>query len=249
MGRLHLHQRTFRAARHLAGYTIAELVVVTAIIGILTTVVVINQSSFSRTIILKSTVADIALTLRNAQVFGVSSRSAKDSSNNYVNNAPYGVDFSSATPSAYTFFADTDPSAATKGGVNQTPATKSGDGYYCPTGAGGACGTGVDSGAQTYSLNNGMTIKNVCVLTTDTGNPNYCWNSGANNTLKHLSIQFTRPNPTASFYATDNNNARITGATFVSACVVVESPQGTTRSLAVNSLGQITLLGATDPCP
>src|SRR3989344_4714141 len=85
-------------------FTLIELLVVTAIIGVLSLVVVVNQGSFNRTFMLANTSYDIALTLRNAQTFGMGSRSRDGSE-----NAGYGIHFDKNTPKSFILFADIFP--------------------------------------------------------------------------------------------------------------------------------------------
>ncbi len=210
-----------------AGFTIVELVVVAAIIAVLSIVVILGQSSFSRTILLSTTAADIALTLRNAQIYGIGSRTI-----GVVSNAGYGLDFDSAAPGSFVFFADTDPAAACVR-PNCTP----GNGYFI---------SGADSLVQTFTLNNRMEISNFCAFTLMPAT-SYCKTGGANST-QHLSIVFTRPNTTAVF-GVGNVGAGATttgGVPFTVACVKVSSPEGATRSLFVNQVGEIS---ATSTCP
>jgi len=220
---------------------VIELVVVTAIIGILSTVVIVSQGSFSRTILLKNTAADIALSLRSAQVFGIGSQSTS----NFETNAPYGIDFSSAGTNSYIFFADTAPSVAYKASTSGTPsnpASKSGDGVYCPTsGYPTECSNSnkrPDVAVQTYTLNNGMTIDNFCAYV---GASKYCKTGGTTSGMTHLSITFTRPNPSAAFKVLDGAGATVV-ASFDQACITVKSPAQVQRAILVTAIGQITLI-------
>lgn len=75
------------------GFTLVELLISIAIVGIVTSIVLVKYGSFDSTVLLKSLAYEIALTLREAQVRSVSvSRSA----NSF--DYPYGVTFSVATP-------------------------------------------------------------------------------------------------------------------------------------------------------
>lgn len=57
------------------GFTLLEVIVVVAIFGIMTTIVIFNYSNFSSKVILTNMAYEIALTTRQAQVFGLGARS------------------------------------------------------------------------------------------------------------------------------------------------------------------------------
>jgi len=59
-----------------AGFTLLEVMVVVAIFGIMTAVVVFNYANFSSKVILTNMAYEIALTTRQAQVFGLGARSS-----------------------------------------------------------------------------------------------------------------------------------------------------------------------------
>lgn len=88
-----------------AGFTLIELLVVSAIIVILTTVLLLRQSSFDSSTILRSVAYSVALSVRQAQVYGTSVLGS--SSGGTVKYASaYGIYFNKSTPSSYTLFAD-----------------------------------------------------------------------------------------------------------------------------------------------
>ncbi len=80
------------------GFTLVELLISVAIIGLVTTVVLVRNGSFQGTVLLKSAAYEIALSLREAQIKSVSSTRSSGSF-----NYPYGLTF---TPSqaSYTAF-------------------------------------------------------------------------------------------------------------------------------------------------
>ncbi len=59
-----------------AGFTLVELIVVVAIMVTISSVVLVNYSKFGGTILLRNLVYDVALTIREAQLYGISGRSA-----------------------------------------------------------------------------------------------------------------------------------------------------------------------------
>lgn len=86
------------------GFTFLELLVSIAIVAIISSVVVANYWSFSRNIELKDLTYEVALTLRQAQVFGVNVKMFEG-----VFDLGYGVHFdNSYSGTKYILFADKD---------------------------------------------------------------------------------------------------------------------------------------------
>lgn len=206
------------------------MIVVTAIIGILSIIVFVGQADFSRSLLLANTASDIALSLRNAQVYGIGSRSTGG-----VRNAGYGLYFASANPASFIFFADTDPAPSMTSchptNKPNSPAAQPGDCAYT---------SALDTLVQTFTLNNGMKIDNFCVYE-NTG-AKYCVSEGPS-LLTQMAIVFTRPNTSALIRA---GTGGWFGGVWQNACIRVASPQGTTRSILVTQTGAIT---KTASCP
>lgn len=93
-------------ARHMSaaqrGFTLIELLVVTGILIIITGLVLANHSRFGGKILLENLAYDMALTVRQAQVYGISVRSF--GTNNFA--AGYGMHFATAADTSYVLFAD-----------------------------------------------------------------------------------------------------------------------------------------------
>lgn len=85
------------------GFTIAELIVVVAIFVIISGIVLINQNRFSSNIAIQNLAYQIALAVRQAQVYGLSVRSGNTSSNF---DSSFGVNFRSDSPNSFTFYSD-----------------------------------------------------------------------------------------------------------------------------------------------
>lgn len=142
---------------------------VLAIIGLITAVALVNQSTFNKTLILSNTAYDIALTIRSTQSLGLGTRAVGASP-----NVGYGVRFDKAAPKTIKVFADThDIGGASCTG--QTPACTSGDRLYT---------SDSDTLVQTYTLGNGISVSKFCVIG---GN---C----SDGSLEALDIAFVRPN-------------------------------------------------------
>ena len=93
------------------GFTLAELIVVTGILVLITGVMLANNARFGGAILLENLAYDVALSVRKAQVYGIAVRRFGESEF----SAGYGVHFSINSPTVYVLFADTFPSATGDG--------------------------------------------------------------------------------------------------------------------------------------
>lgn len=222
------------------GVTLIELVVVAGIIAVLSAVLIVGHATFSKTLLLANTASDVALSFRNAEVYGIGSRAT-----GAVSNAGYGLDFSTGSATTYTFFADTDPLPGGVGSCHPLPV----NGASAPNAIPGNCyyTAGDNPPIQTFTLNNGMQIKHFCAYLPTGGGVWYC-NAGGGVAIQHLSIVFARPNTSATFGvgAIGAGFTSVAGISFTKACISIESPQATNRSVLVNQVGEIV---ATQSCP
>lgn len=165
-----------------AGFTIIELLVTIAIIGIVTGLVMVRYSSFNSVVLLKNQAFKVALDIREAQVLATSVRGT--GSNNDTFRKPYGVHFDTDGTIAgqyYYFFQDT------VGSVNP-PAYSSGE----------------ELGAPRY-IDSRFIISEICVDTTTVPCP-------SSNIKDTLTISFVRPDFDAVMRTEDGlvRSARIT---------------------------------------
>ena len=190
------------------------MMVALAIMGVLTSIALTGGSAFNRSLLLANATYDVALSIRQAQVYGISSRTFGG-----ITNAGYGVDFESANPNAYYFFADLYPSAS--GGTLED---KPGNGRY--EAARGEL-------VATYALNGQFSVIRFCgTLSSGTQN---CSDSGSN-ALASLAIVFLRPNTEAIITGI---HAGGTGVSYVSARITVGTSSGETRCININQTGQV----------
>lgn len=124
------------------GFTLVELLVSVAIFVTITTVVLVRHSQFSGTILVENLAYDIALSVRKAQVFGLS---IKESSTGF--NAGYGVHFDEDSNNSYIFFVDK-PELV--------------------TGVGNQKYDGSSEKIETLTLKGGNTISKFCALSGET---------------------------------------------------------------------------------
>jgi prepilin-type N-terminal cleavage/methylation domain-containing protein len=159
------------------GFTLVELLAVTAIITIITLVLLLRQSRFDSSTILRSVAYSAALSMRQAQVYGVSVLGSNNAGPVTYAHA-YGIYFAQNLPNnEYIIYADNNPAN------NQ-----------------------YDSGEEVkiFTLTPGYRISDACAILAD-GTTKRC--IGPNNTQPpaqaSIDIEFRRPNPDAVI----NNNA------------------------------------------
>lgn len=93
------------------GLTLIELLVVIGIFSIISLVILANHSRFNGSVLLGNLAYDIALSVREAQVYGLSVRE-------YASNFQVGYGIRFAGASSYTFFADTNANKRYDSGVD-----------------------------------------------------------------------------------------------------------------------------------
>jgi prepilin-type N-terminal cleavage/methylation domain-containing protein len=204
------------------GFTLIELLVVIAIIGILTVVIVLSQKNFNSATLLTDTAYTIALSIRESQSFGLSSRVYSG-----VYNAGYGVHFGNSNNS-YVVFADTYPSAPGTNSTNCPEHTETNS--LLPDARPGNCyyDSGHDGLVQTYTLGGGYTISKI-VGTPSSGGSQTIYPGGT------LDIVYERPNTQAVISMNSN------GTAFTNATIDITSPQGGIRCVIANTLGEVSV--------
>lgn len=193
-------------------FTMLELLTVIAIVGIVTFMVLGNYNAFGGQTILRSLAYDLALSLREAQTFGVSVRRSDSS----TFSSGYGLHFDTSSTNSYTLYADT---YVQTGGVSVIGGATGGDGLY----------RDVREQIRLYRFGNGYTVKNICVTTSS----EVCYSTGGG-THHTLDILFKRPEPDAQIRLDG-------GAPVRSARIELASPRGNLRSVVVEITGQISV--------
>lgn len=211
----------------MSGFTLVEMLVSLGIILIITTVVLLGQSGFNRTLVLVDTSYSIAFTLRQAQSFGLSSRLFGT-----VQNAGYGLHIANGATTAYSLFADVLPASP---GNAQGGACA---GHTAASGIEAKPGNCVYDGSSEqvtgYSLNRGFRISSFCGME---GAVKRC--SGGY--LDTLDITFLRPSTQPTILGTHAGAI----VNLSSAAIHITSPDGLQeRCVNISKAGQI----AVDVC-
>lgn len=210
------HAVPFRSHRASArGFTLIELLVVTGIIVVITGVVLANNSRFGGVVTLENLTYDVALTIRQAQVYGISV--ARFGTNTFT--AGYGVDFNLSSPGTYAMFAD----AISANGL-----------YDCPS-----PGTSDCELVQSVTLNQGYRISDLCV--TSSSGTETCYSTSSS--PSHIDVLFKRPEPDAWISADGASCILVppNGPCQASARIVITSPRGDVASVVVEDNGQISV--------
>jgi len=95
------------------GFSLVELVVVAGIITLLSMALITKQNKFDSTILLRGLAYEVALSIRQAQIYGLSIKESAQGSGNF--GVGYGIHFSSANQTSYILFADVNGNAVYDG--------------------------------------------------------------------------------------------------------------------------------------
>jgi hypothetical protein len=199
--------------------------VVIAIMTILTSILLIRHRQFDSSTLLRSLAYKIALSIREAQVYGTSARQfGSGATSSFTSN--YGIYFSSGN--YYYLFAE---------GVN---------GDKCRAGATACSSNPGTEDVQRYSIGTGYTLKTFCGMNSTVMNCSSACPltlpSGivtcVPNVITWLTVYFRRPNPDAQFYTSSGPGP------YSAAYVQLWGPtKGATdtRGITVTSTGQISV--------
>ena len=149
------------------GFTILELLVVSAIFVTITTITLIKFSLFNNVILTTNLAYDIALTIRQAQTFGLNVRGF-DPGGGTEFNIGYGVHFEDSANNSYILFADLDKNMK-----------------YDPD---------KPELVELFTMGGGHTIKRFCGM--ELSNVESCTDDSSS-PINNLDIVFIRPNPEA----------------------------------------------------
>ena len=163
------------------GFTLIEMVTVLGIFMVLSSVVLFNYNKFTSDTILTNMAYEVALSVREAQIYGVSVRNPDGTSGTAEFSVPYGIHFPAVAggTSSYYLFAD----SAAQVGIYD-------GGTSCIAGS-GECVTPytMQRGIEIIQLMNKLAGQSACSTP----------NAGGS-----MSVMFRRPNPEPIFNNTSN---------------------------------------------
>lgn len=203
------------------------MLVTLAIISVITAVAVTGQSTFNQSILLTDTAYTVALSAREAQSLGLSSRKFSG-----VQNGGYGLHFANGSMGSYIVFADIQSIAAQPTWcpivATTTPEARAGNCLY-------------DSATetfQTYAFNRGFVMSDFCGKTS--GGTTKCAAAGD---IQSLDVLFLRPNTAAIITGVNGG----TKTQFVCAQIYVKPPTSSnTQTIRISQLGEVSV-GQTCP--
>ena len=225
-----------------AGYTIIELLVVFAIISVIMLITLFQYSTFSSSTLLTNLTYEVALSIRQAQVYGLSVKGTKGGAaapySNATYNAGYGIHLDAVHPSgnlitSMVLFTDLPASA------NDTRPTGDRKFNYSdpPVGTGPA---GSPEFLEQVSVPGGYLIQKFCGFYGATGTAYRCsdgTSSDASGGITAMDVVFQRPNPGAFFRDSLGNTA------YGRVEITIYSLRNTSlaRKAVVESTGQISV--------
>ena len=202
-----------------SGFTLVELLVSISIFAVVTGLVLAKYQSFNGGIILTNMAYEVALTIRQAQSYGINVRQQGN-----IFSISYGVHFEkNGTNPIKSFILFSDAlSCDTTGSLDCV-----GDGLYRP-------GTG-DALVDTFILGRGITIEKYCIGS-NIANPSSEVCSNNSSSADTVDISFNRPDPSAIILGAggvgNNSYARIR---------LIASDRKTIRDVIVLGTGQISI--------
>jgi len=205
--------RFFKIKRNILkkGFTLIELLITLSIFAVTTGMVMYSQGKFDSSVLLSNLAYDIAITIRQAQTFGINVKEFTSSGGSKFSS--YGVvfDLENIGNKQFNLFTD----MPNINGVGNSDF----DGDV-------SCPTNDQECVNKYVLKNNNIIDSICV-----GD-----NEFSCETVNKLVILFTRPDPDAKIFADDNIGSPRNFAKIVVSSVADPTAK---RSIIVNNIGQI----------
>ena len=168
-----------------AGFSIVEMVVSVSIVALVMAVILFSYSKFNDNLALGAAGQELAIAVRQAQVYGLTVKEVSVNSGNF--NTAYGAYFDLNDLSNYYIFADTN-----------------GDKVY---NVGSGCGSGSTECIEKIALRNGVKISQICDGVSNCP-------PGPGGSVTNLDITFLRPNPDATInFANSGGNIKATTLT------------------------------------
>jgi prepilin-type N-terminal cleavage/methylation domain-containing protein len=204
-----------RLGKRRAGFTLIEIMVSVGIMLVILSIILLNQSNYTNSSSVEAQAEDISLSLREAQVYGVSVKERAVGTGDFT--AAYGVEFLlpslGGANNSYITFADRNGNSVYDSG------------WACPLGGASECIS------QTLFPNPNI-IQSLCAISA----------SGAENcTLAGVEVVYHRPvtEPVITYF--DSTGTAVAPGAFVGARVKLVSKDGSGRTVAAYTSGQISV--------
>ncbi len=221
------------------GFSLVEMVVVLGIIVVITSVALLGQRSFDRSLVLTDTAYTLAFSIREAQSLALSGRRTASS----VQDAGYGIFIEQASPiTSYTLFADVHPATPQVHNIaycpghttTREPEAKPGNCLYTDM---------TSERVRTYSINRGFTISRFCGTV---GSNRYCSSDSAS-PLTAMHLSYVRGITDSVILGIRSGNP----LALDSATIYVAAPGGQSeRCVSVSKVGQVSVIMKGEPgCP
>jgi prepilin-type N-terminal cleavage/methylation domain-containing protein len=197
------------------GFTLIELLVSVAIIGVVLTVVMMNQSGYTEAAALSALADDVGASLAEAQAYGIAVKERTPGSSDF--SAAYGLTLSllsSGDSKAYLSFVDRNGNQIYDGT------------WSCATG-------GTEECVSKTTITRGNYLAQICVLRS----------SGSNicDIPERVDVSFARPNLAARIKLFSNGGQEYAPANVIGAKLVFKSAGGLTRSVSIYQNGQVSV--------
>lgn len=167
-----------RISQRSRGFTLIEMLMTLVIFSIMTGVVLVNQDKFDSTILLNNLAYDVAITIRQAQTYGVNVREFRDYTG-LGQFVAYGVKFAANQNKSFVLFADAD-------------SNKQFDGDF-------DCPQDDTECVERYAIKRGNIIQSICA------GPNA---DECDKKIDSLTILFKRPDPDAMIMLNSNGEKK-----------------------------------------
>lgn len=198
------------------GFSLIELIVVVSIFLIISSITLFKQSKFSSDILITNTAYEVALAIREAQVFGSGSKQGEDTSAN--RSKSYGIFFDDGEAKNFLLFSE-EPVVSGQ--------TKLYDSMYDPS-------NDAFSVEDTITLNRDQKINDFCGIDGD-DDEEQCASEAD---IEGLSISFVKPNLNPIIKGISGAEETV----FSGAKIIVQSDLGDKcRTIFVNNVGQISV--------
>lgn len=197
------------------GFTLLEVMVCITIVGLIAGIAMFSYSAFSDNIALSSAGQEIAVEIRQAQIYGLSVKESVVGSGQFSNG--YGVHISLDDPSSYYIF------------VDQNGNNKYDGGTICTSG--GEC-------VEKMSLRNNISITAVCGAAF--GGGTLTCPPGPN--VRSMDVLFLRPDPDAAIrFVNSDGTLYGAGGVFQTGQITLSSPRGKIIHVIIQNTGQISV--------